>query len=130
MANELASNVREMFGLCDAVFDLNAKLSSIITEINAALTQINAIEEESTAQNRAIYQKLQYATAQAQGYNIMVGNLSTITNQEQRAIINKMLQCQPPNLQPLSDYIRELEQTIGAKSSKATANFALHALQQ
>ena len=43
----------------------------------------------------------------------MVGNLSTIANQERIATINEMLQSQPPNQQPLRDYIRELERTIG-----------------
>ena len=99
MANELAINVREMFRQCDTVSDLNAKLSGMITKINTA----------SAAQNRPIYQKLQYTTAQAQSYNVLVGNLSTIASQKRRATIN---QFQPPNLQPLRDYIRELERTI------------------
>ena len=99
MANELAINVREMFGQCDRVSDLNAKLSSIITKINTA----------SAAQSRPIYQKLQYTTAKAQSYNVLVGNLSTIASQEWKTTIN---QFQPPNLQPLSDYIGELERTI------------------
>ena len=120
MANELAINVREMFGLCDTVSDLNAKLSSIITEINTALTQINAIEGKSAAQNRDICQKLQYATAQAQSYSVMVGNLSTIANQERIATINEMLQSQPPNQQPLRDYIKELELTIGEVQKRYT----------
>ena len=113
MADELARNVREVFGLCANVSDLNARLASIITEINTALTQINAIEGESAAQNRAICQRLQSVTAQAQSYVVTVGNLSTIANQERIATINEMLQHQPPNQQPLRDYIRELEQTIG-----------------
>ena len=120
MANELAINVREMFGLCDTVSDLNAKLSSIITEINTALTQINAIEGESAAQNRVICQKLQYTTAKAQSYNVMVGNLSTIANQERIATINEMLQSQPPNQEPLRDYIRELEQRISQVQHRYT----------
>ena len=77
MANELANDVREVFGLCDTLSDLNAKLSSIIKEINTAFTQINAIEGENAAQIRAICQRLQYATAQAQSYMYvaMVGKL-------------------------------------------------------
>ena len=113
MADELARNVREVFGLCANVSDLNARLASIITEISTALTQINAIEGESAAQNRAICQRLQSVTAQAQSYVVTVGNLSTIASQERIATINQQLQCQPPNQQPLRDYIRELELTIG-----------------
>ena len=124
-ANELDINVREMFELCDTVSDLNVKLSSIITEINTALTQINAIEGKSAAQNRDICQKLQYATAQAQSYSVMVGNLSTIANQERIATINEVLQRQPPNQQPLREYIREPL----AKCSIGTRSFLMHAIQ-
>ena len=110
MESELARNVSEVFELCDMVSDLNTKLASKIVEADKALTQINALEGESAAQNRAICHKLQPVTAQAQSYNVMVGNLSTIANQERRATINQL---QPPALQPLTDYTRELEQAIG-----------------
>ena len=98
---------------CDTVSDLDAILASIMAELNTALVEIDAIEGESAAQNRAICQKLQYAAAQAQRYSAMVRELHTIANQERIATINQQLQCQPPNQQPLKDFIRELKQTIG-----------------
>ena len=100
---------------CDTVSNLDAILASIMTELNAALEEINAIEGESAgaAQNQTICQKLQYAAAQAQRYSAMVRELHTIANQERIATINQQLQCQPPNQQPLKNYISELEETIG-----------------
>ena len=110
MANEFANNVREISGLCDTVSGLNAKLSCAIRETNKALAKINAIEGESAAQNRDICQRLQSAIAKAQSFNAMVERLSTINDQELIATINEELQCQPPNQQPLRDYIRNLEE--------------------
>ena len=109
----MASNVSELFMQCDTVSDLDAILAEIITELNTALGEINTIEGESAAQNRAICHRLQSAAAQAQRYSAMVRALHTIDNQERIATINQQLQCQPPNQQPLKYYISELERTIG-----------------
>ena len=98
---------------CDTVSDLDAILAEIMTELNIALVEIDAIEGESAAQNRAICQKLQSAAAQAQRYSAMVRALHTIANQERIATINQQLECQPPNQQPLKYYISELKRTIG-----------------
>ena len=113
MANESARNVSEVVMQCDTVSDLDAILAEIMTELNTALVEIDAIEGESAAQNRDICQKLQSAAAQAQRYSAMVRALHTIANQERIATLNQQLKCQPPNQQPLKYYISELERAIG-----------------
>lgn len=109
---KVKTSVQEISGVCDTVLDLaNTKHVPIIDESTATMTRIDQIEGQQAARNREGCYRL--VVEEACAYNKGFSNLaSSAKNPTTTTTIERELERQPPNFQPLAEYFSDLEQSL------------------
>ena len=109
--------VKEVMQLVITIFsmilDSAESMGRKIDEIIEKTATIKRIEGEATAQNRKICKELQFAIQKSQTYMATVMDLKVFTTDQRRLErIYEQVRQDPPNYQPLTEYINDIQRCL------------------
>ena len=99
---------------CHMILDSADSIAQRIDEIIEKTVTIKRIEGEAAAQNRTTCNDLQFAIQKSRNYTATVTDLKAFAINERRLErIYEQIRKDPPNYQPLNDYISDIQRCLG-----------------